>query len=44
MLEILTFIFGSFWRWAGTVILILAAGAILPTLVRVTIHRGGDDE
>ena len=29
MLEILTFIFSSFWTWVGTVILISAGGVAL---------------
>lgn len=33
MLEILNFIFSSFWHWAGTVILILAIGVSLNSVI-----------
>jgi hypothetical protein len=33
MLEILQFIFSSFWIWAGTVILILSTGVAINAII-----------
>jgi len=33
MLEILEFIFSSFWVWAGTVILVLAIGCSINAII-----------
>ena len=33
MIEILKFIFSSFWNWAGTVVLILAIGAAINAII-----------
>ena len=32
MLEVLQFVFSSFWIWLGTVILIVAIGGCIPTI------------
>lgn len=32
MLEILQFIFQSFWTWSGTVVLILSFGSLVPSV------------
>lgn len=34
MLEVLDFIFGSFWRWLGTLVLIIALGGAIGTSLR----------
>lgn len=39
MLEIMEFIFSSFWVWLGTVILVAVAGSPLNGLMRITIRR-----
>ena len=31
MMEVLQFVFSSFWTWLGTIILILAIAACIPT-------------
>jgi hypothetical protein len=33
MLEILKFIFSSFWTWSGTVVLVLATGVALNAVI-----------
>lgn len=40
MLEVMEFIFSSFWVWLGTVILVGVAGSPLNGLMRITIRRG----
>ncbi|MEE9401921.1 MAG: hypothetical protein V3V47_01860 [Desulfobacteria bacterium] len=33
MLEIMKFVFSSFWIWSGSVILILSAGVVLNSVI-----------
>ncbi len=40
MLEILEFIFGSFWRWFGTLLLVAAAAEGIGGFIRIRIRRG----
>ena len=39
-LEILEFVFGSFWRWLGILLLILAISEIPKNLIRIIIKKG----
>ena len=39
MLEVLEFIFGSFWRWLGTLFLIGAAAEGIGGFIRIRIRR-----
>lgn len=39
MLEILQYIFSSFWIWLGTVILVATIGEALGSAVSVTVRR-----
>jgi hypothetical protein len=41
MIEILEFIFSSFWRWLGTVILIAAVAEIPKGVIKVVAHKIG---
>lgn len=40
MLEVLQFIFSSFWVWLGTVILVTAISVGLAGLVQISIRKG----
>lgn len=40
MIEILEFVFASFWRWAGALLLLAALACFTP--IRITINRGED--
>jgi len=40
MLEVMEFIFSSFWVWLGTVILVATVSETFRGLVRVVIHKG----
>lgn len=40
MLEILQFIFGSFWRWLGAFLIIACIAEGLGGMFRVVVHRG----
>lgn len=42
MLEVLKFIFSSFWVWLGTVILVATAAEGISGIVRITIRRNRD--
>jgi len=42
MLEILKFIFSSFWVWLGTVILIAIIAEGVGGIIRITINRRKD--
>lgn len=42
MLEVLKFIFSSFWIWLGTVILFGAIAEGIGGIIRVTINRRKD--
>lgn len=44
MLEILKFVFSSFWIWLGTVILICSVAGGIAGLFRAIIHRNKDDK
>lgn len=43
MLEVLEFIFGSFWRWLGVLILIYVAAAGLTPIITIK-HVDKDDD
>lgn len=43
MIDILTFIFGSFWRWLGTAILMLIIMSAVCDWFTVRIERKEDD-
>lgn len=39
MLDVLKFIFSSFWIWLGTVILVGTLASALSGLIRITLKR-----
>lgn len=41
-LEILEFVFENFWRWLGTLLLILAVSEIPKNLIRIIIKKQKD--
>lgn len=42
-MEVLKFIFSSFWIWLGTVILVVACSGVLSGIINITIQRKGKD-
>jgi len=42
MIECLEFIFGSFWRWLGSVILILAIAECFKGAIRITMRKNDE--
>jgi hypothetical protein len=44
MLEVMEFIFSSFWTWLGTVILVAVAGASLGGLPGIAIRLQGKEK